>query len=204
MERCISLAGRLSELQMTNYPIQVEAYNPEWPMRFEILKELLTVHLDALIREIHHVGSTAVPGLAAKPVIDLDVILNDLSQLSIAIEQLEQLGYSYNGEMGITGRHAFFAKNVTNRFAHHLYICDPQSNAFKNHICLREFLRNNETIKHTYADLKKQLAASNAYDMDAYVQGKTAFITGILATAGFDDSALDLIQKENTFDAKTR
>jgi GrpB-like predicted nucleotidyltransferase (UPF0157 family) len=188
---------------MTNYPIQVESYNPEWPLRFELLKELLRGHLGALILEIHHVGSTAVPDLAAKSVIDLDVILKDLSQLNLAIEQLGQLGYNYMGEMGITGRHAFTAKGAVNKFPHHLYICDPQSDGFKNHICLRDFLRTNETARQAYADLKKQLAESNAYDMDAYVQGKTAFITGILARAGFDDSALNLIQKENSFDDET-
>lgn len=64
---------------------------------------------------------------------------------------------------------------------------------------LRDFLRSNAEASKQYAALKMQLAQSNAYDMDAYVQGKTAFITNILAAAGFDSSALDLIQKENTF-----
>jgi len=101
--------------------------------------------------------------------------------------------------MGITGRHAFSDDRSAFTFAHHLYICDSQSDAFKNHISLRDFLRSNTEASKQYEELKKQLAQSNIYDMDAYVQGKTTFITGILAAAGFERSSLDLIQKENTF-----
>jgi len=182
-------------------PIEIFAYDPEWPLQFEVLRRFFETQLGELIYEVHHVGSTAVPGLSAKPVIDLDIVLKDLSRLNTATDQLCRLGYTYRGEMGITGRHAFSAKGSTIAFAHHLYICDPQSNAFRNHISLRDFLRSNLEARDQYAKLKRQLAESNAYNMDGYVQGKTAFITRILATAGFDSSALDLIQKQNIFNA---
>jgi GrpB-like predicted nucleotidyltransferase (UPF0157 family) len=186
---------------MTNLPIDIESYNPDWPSRFQTLKRLIEVQLGTLIKEIHHVGSTAVPGLSAKPVIDLDIILNDYSQLNLAIDKLNESGYLYKGEMGITGRHAFSAMDCEVKFLHHLYICDPDSDAFKNHICLRNFLRSNAKAAVHYGKLKQQLAESNGDDMNAYVQGKTAFITKILAEAGFQNSALDSIRKENTFDS---
>jgi len=185
---------------MTAKPIEIIAYDPEWPGQFELLRRFFESELGELVQEIYHVGSTAVAGLSAKPVIDLDIVLKDLSLLDHAIAQLGVLGYTYRGEMGISGRHAFSSDVSAIAFAHHLYVCDPQSDAFKNHISLRDFLRSNPEARDEYAALKRQLAESNAYDMDAYVQGKTAFITRILAAAGFERSALDLIQKENTFD----
>lgn len=180
-------------------PIQILTYDPEWSRNFELLRGFFITQLGHMIQEIYHVGSTAVPGLSAKPVIDLDIVLTDLSKLEEAIDKLHQLGYIYRGEMGITGRHVFSADGSTFTFAHHMYICDPHSDAFKNHISLRDFLRSNAAASKQYGELKKQLIQSNAYDMDAYVHGKTAFITGILAAAGFERSSLDLIQKENTF-----
>jgi len=185
---------------MTNVPINIEPYNPDWPLRFQTLKYFMNVQLGTLLREVHHIGSTAVPGLCAKPVIDIDIVLKYHSDLLLAIDKLNESGYLYKGEMGITGRHAFLAMDCEIKFSHHLYICDPNSEAFRNHICLRNFLRNNAEVRKQYGKLKQQLAKSSNDDMNAYVQGKTAFITRILAEAGFGDSALDLIRKENTFD----
>lgn len=87
---------------MTAKPIEIIDYDPEWPLQFELLRRFFESQLGELIHEIHHVGSTAVPGLSAKPVIDLDIVLKELSQLDDAIDQLGGLGYAYLGEMGIT------------------------------------------------------------------------------------------------------
>lgn len=180
-------------------PIQIEAYNPDWPDKFAAICHRLRQHLGEMIGDIHHVGSTAVPGLRAKPIIDIDIILTDLSQLEQAIAILDQAGYRYQGEMGITGRHAFSYQFQEEHASHNLYICDPESEAFKNHICLRDFLRNNEAEKLEYGALKVQLANLHPYDLDRYVDGKTAFITGILERSGFAAQAIRLIRKENIF-----
>ena len=158
--------------------IVITDYDPNWPKIFEALKNRLSSALGDLAASIEHVGSTAVPGLAAKPIIDLDVLLarHDLPE---AIARLATLGYQYQGDLGIPDREAFLARAPDPR--HHLYVCPPTSREFRRHIAFRDYLRANQEAVSRYAGLKRSLAAKFPNDWAAYTNGKSEFVARALA-----------------------
>ncbi|MBY0414026.1 MAG: GrpB family protein [Bdellovibrionales bacterium] len=144
---------------------------------------------------IEHVGSTSVLGLAAKPVIDMDIIIPDMSFLEKAIERLRRIGYEYRGNLGIVDREAFKSKSPL--IKHNLYVCPQASVALKNHICLRDTLRAYPNLRDEYSSLKQELALKYPDSIDDYVEGKTDFILKILARNGLSSDRLEEIRKAN-------
>ena len=121
--------------------------------------------LGSVVIAVEHIGSTAVPGLAAKPIIDLDVVV--LTQnFALAIKRLGSLGYAHEGDRGIAGREAFRWPPAERR--HHLYLCAPDSPALCNHLFFRDHLRTHLATARAYADLKHILAQRHATDREAY------------------------------------
>lgn len=185
--------------------IIIEDYNTQWAEWFAELKALYQKQLAGLFIAIEHVGSTSVQGLAAKPVIDIDIIIEDTRHLAQIIEKLEQLGYKHVGDLGITGREAFkrlsdltpMAGSFRQLPKHNLYVCPANSLSLQNHLQLRDYLRNHPDTAKKYGDLKKQLAIKYAQDMDRYVEGKTEFITNILKLVGFSNNDLENIALQN-------
>jgi GrpB-like predicted nucleotidyltransferase (UPF0157 family) len=169
--------------------IEVVDYDPSWADRFALLR---TEYLHVLnvagveVIAVEHVGSTAVPGLAAKPVIDVDIVV-ELAHVRAASEALESLGFQPLGDRGIPGRWAFreppaFAGTNT-------YVVARDSLALKNHLRLRDTLRANNQLLQEYATVKRA-AAAHAADMLEYVSGKNDVVLRILAAAGLDDAEL--------------
>src|SRR5580698_3975683 len=109
----------------------IEDYDPRWPERFETLRARISGALASLAPEIEHVGSTAVPGLAAKPIIDMDVLLARAADLELVIARLAELGYEHEGDLGIRGREAF--KSPAGDITHHLHVCLPDCAEFGRH-----------------------------------------------------------------------
>jgi GrpB-like predicted nucleotidyltransferase (UPF0157 family) len=185
--------------------IIIEGYATEWPVTFEKLRSIYDCHLKGLIKDIQHVGSTSVPGLAAKPVIDIDIIIDAKNFFNEIIFKLSHLGYEYAGDQGIKDREAFkrissYAPidNSNHKWpSHNLYVCLDNGIALRNHIALRDFLRSHPEKAMEYAELKKKLVAENPYDIDLYIKNKTPFIIEILAAQGFDQNSLEIIKKEN-------
>ncbi|MCO4745962.1 MAG: GrpB family protein [Proteobacteria bacterium] len=173
--------------------IVVLDYDPTWPAAAKVLTAMLWPHVNGLAKAIEHVGSSSVPGLAAKPVIDLDIIV-DANALPATLEALAPLGYQHRGELGIRGRHAF--TRPKGAVAHNLYVCIDGSLGLRNHLALRSHLRAHPEDAAAYGALKKKLAAEHA-DIDAYVEGKTAFITGILARYSLSEDDLREIETSN-------
>ena len=159
-------------------PVIIEDYDPRWAGRFETLRTRISAALGSLATAIEHVGSTAVPGLAAKPIIDVDVLLRCSSDLPLAIERLRALGYGHQGDLGIAGREAFRATVAV--FPHHLYVCSPDSSEYGRHIAFRNHLRGNPADARAYEHLKRSLANRYGDNRDAYTLGKTDFIEAIL------------------------
>ena len=122
-------------------PVIIEDYDPRWPLLFEMLRLRIAAVLNELAVSIEHVGSTAVPGLASKPVIDIDVLLRSSTDLPVAIHRLAELGYEHEGDLGVSGREAFRAKDEA--VQHHLYVCPPESREYKRHIAFRNYLKAN-------------------------------------------------------------
>lgn len=161
-----------------NTPIIVEDYDPRWPQQFEALHSRIAAVLGPLAAAIEHVGSTAVRGLAAKPIIDLDVLLRSDEDLPAAIRALTSLGYQYRGDLGVAGREAFQAP--PDAFPHHLYVFPPDSREFRRHLAFRDHLRAHPADAAAYSHLKRNLAAQFAADRETYTQAKTEFVREIL------------------------
>jgi GrpB-like predicted nucleotidyltransferase (UPF0157 family) len=164
-----------------NSPIVIQNYDPLWPQRFQTLRSPIAVVLGGLAAAIEHVGSTAVPGLAAKPVIDIDILLTFATDLPLVIHKLASLGYAHRGDLGIAGREAF--RIPPGYFPHHLYVCPPGSEEYNRHIAFRNYLRTHPEDAHAYATLKSQLADKFRADREAYNQAKSAFVGEILRHA---------------------
>lgn len=167
----------------------VDEYNPAWPQMFNELKLAFEKELPNLFLSIEHVGSTSVPGLSAKPIIDLDIVIEDNNLLPLLSIELEKLGYYYQGDLGIEGREAFaridkYAPWGGNRrvwIEHHLYVCPKKSEELKRHLAFRNHLRENPKALYDYELLKKKLAASEK-DRVSYTAGKSDFINSILTS----------------------
>jgi GrpB-like predicted nucleotidyltransferase (UPF0157 family) len=160
-------------------PVVIVDYDPRWPATFASLADRLAAALGSLAVGIEHVGSTAVPGLAAKPIIDLDVVIASRADLPAVIDRLRLLGYDHEGDLGVPGRDAF--ASPPGGPSHHLYVCPAGSPALARHLALRDRLRADPEAAGAYGDLKRSLAARFGHDRAAYTDAKSAFIEALLA-----------------------
>jgi GrpB-like predicted nucleotidyltransferase (UPF0157 family) len=159
-------------------PVLVVSYDPAWPATFELLRDRVAPVLGDLAVGIEHVGATAVPGLAAKPIVDIDVVIRPDTDLAEIVQRLATLGYVHLGDLGITGREAFRAAPDLPR--HHLYVCAAGGAALQAHLILRDTLRADPALATAYGALKYELAERFRDDRDSYTEGKTPFITSVL------------------------
>ena len=162
-------------------PIIIVDYDLNWPGLFQSLRKRIAVALGDMAAAIEHVGSTAVPGLAAKPIIDIDVLLKSETMLPVAIQRLASLGYIYRGDLGVPEREAFFAP--AGDPPHHLYVCPPCCAEFRRHLAFRDYLRAHPKDAKTYADLKITLAERFREDRPAYNTAKGEFVTELTSRA---------------------
>jgi GrpB-like predicted nucleotidyltransferase (UPF0157 family) len=164
--------------------VVVVDYDAAWPARFEDEKTRIAAALRDLsdgIVAIEHVGSTAVNGLAAKPIIDIMLGVRDLSIGERCIHPLEAIGYDYRGEAGIPGR-LFFRKGQPR--SHHLHMVRHGSEFWERHILFRELLRRRPDLAAEYGALKKKLAIKYRTQRLEYTDAKTPFIEQALAEIG--------------------
>lgn len=180
---------------LANHTIQVVNYVPEWPNLFQRIRERIWPSICDFTIAIEHVGSTSVPGLAAKPVLDIDLVIPSRNEIQLAVTRLSNLGYAHRGDLGIEDREAFAAPK--DGPAHHLYVCPSESVALLNHLTLRDHLRVHPSDVEAYSALKKQLAEQCSGDLNSYVEGKTNFIVSILAQYGFSSERLESIRRAN-------
>ncbi len=141
----------------------IQPYSSSWVENFIQLKSKLDAGLKGLAYRIEHVGSTAVPNLDAKPIIDIDIIYyNDVDFGSIK-QKLERIGYYHNGNQGIQDRDVFKRNgntfcNILDTISHHLYVCPSHSKALERHIFSRDYFRKNEWARIKYQEMKYELA----------------------------------------------
>lgn len=168
---------------MWRRPIEVVNYDPAWPTLFaDIAAHVQAAFADGPLSRMEHVGSTSILGLPAKPVVDIDVVIPTRADLPDAVARLATLGYVHQGDLGITSREAFRSPPDLPR--HNLYVCAEDSPELRRHLLFRDYLRAHPDDARRYGDLKRDLAARHVTDTDAYVDGKTDFIKGILQKAG--------------------
>lgn len=169
---------------MRTAKVTVTPYDEAWRSEFEKIKSEIEVALGDLIIGIEHVGSTAVPGLSAKPCIDIDVIIKDNSLLSAVICALAGIGYFHEGDLGIRGREAFAYSDKQHLMKHHLYVCPSDSEELRRHILFRDFLRNNSEAAMEYGRVKEEAARLYPNDIEGYIEYKTPCIERLYSRCG--------------------
>lgn len=162
--------------------VKLAPYSSEWKSLFAQEERVLRASIGAYVVDIQHVGSTAIPGLEAKPIIDIAVAVRQLEDVEKCIEPLERLGYEYKGEEGHPGRF-FFAKGDPRRRTHYLHILEWNSNCWKGYIRFRDHLRQHKEAAREYARLKRELARKSQGNRDLYTPGKAEFIESVLRMA---------------------
>lgn len=166
--------------------IEVVDYDPAWPVLFaDITAPIRAAFAGGPPARVEHVGSTSIPGLPAKPVIDIDVVIPSRADLPDAIGRLAALGYEHQGDLGITSRDSF--KSPAGTPCHNLYVCAEDSPELRRHLAFRDYLRAHPEDAQRYAELKRELAARHVTDINAYVDGKAEFVHSILQKAGAEE-----------------
>jgi GrpB-like predicted nucleotidyltransferase (UPF0157 family) len=163
----------------------VEPYNPEWPRWFLRLQTFVYRNLVGTYYAVEHVGSTAVPGLWAKPIIDVDVVLRE-GKFANAKGRLVAAGYEYEGDQGTPGRESFRLADAGLKAAlpeHHLYVLDAGAEELRRHRAFRDFLRAHPDWVERLSAHKREVAARAGDDRQAYQDGKAAIVEEILALA---------------------
>jgi GrpB-like predicted nucleotidyltransferase (UPF0157 family) len=180
---------------MRERSVIVENYDPAWPRDFEMLRQRIWPDVADVALRIEHVGSTSVPGLAAKPIIDMTIVVRSRHEVPKAIARLASLGYVHRGTLGIDDREAFDHRADLRR--HNLYVCPAETIGVVNQIAVRDYLRAHPEAAARYGALKKQLADRFPDDIDGYVLGKTDFVLEILRRAGLTAEQINKIELDN-------
>lgn len=165
--------------------VKLVPYTPEWKRLYEVEKTALHMIVGFYILDIQHIGSTSIPGMLAKPIIDIAIAVADYEEARVCIPLIEGLGYEYRGERGIPRRH-LFAKGNPRVF--HIHMLEIDSLEWQNHLLFRDYLCQYPYVATQYAELKGQLASKYPQDRLAYQDGKAAFIERVLQIARAGES----------------
>ena len=155
--------------------ITVLNYDPEWPLKYERERKAIAEILDGNGISIYHIGSTSVPGLAAKPIIDMMAVVRSLEKVDDARGKFSELGYEYLGEFGIAGRRYFRKGGDERTYQIHIFQADDWNN-IERRLAFRDYMRTHEKERAEYAKIKTALAQRFPYDIDGYCDGKDAFV----------------------------
>jgi GrpB-like predicted nucleotidyltransferase (UPF0157 family) len=184
--------------------VELVPYSSAWAALFEDERARLQQALGADALDIQHIGSTAVPGLAAKPILDLGVVVTDETVVSACIPRLAALGYRYRGYRGASQGH-FFDLGPEDQLTHYLHMLRSGEPGWRNYLLFRDHLRAHPAAREAYLQLKQQLATDYAADRASYSAAKSTFVQQILATArrsGAGDADLaalsDLSKRQKT------
>ena len=168
-------------LGLESRAVRLVPYDPAWPELFAAEVTRLRAALPAdLPLALEHTGSTAVPGLVAKPVLDLLGGYPRGANVQAYIDALVRAGYIHRGEQGIPGRE-FFRRGEPR--AYHLHLAVQHGSFWREHLAFRDALRANPRVREAYAELKLDLARRYPRDREAYIEGKSAFITAVVRDA---------------------
>ncbi|HXH78146.1 GrpB family protein [Nocardioides sp.] len=172
--------------------IEVVPWSDAWARDFDEVASVLRTALATLPHaRVEHVGSTSVPGLAAKPILDIDVIVPG-PDVPAAVRALESVGYVHRGDLGVVGREAFRAPDDHPR--RHVYACAEGTMNVRNHLAVRDVLRARDDLRDEYADVKLSLASDPTMDIDTYIARKSAVVQRVLVASGefTEDELLDI------------
>ncbi|HEY0323990.1 MAG TPA: GrpB family protein [Pyrinomonadaceae bacterium] len=179
------MADTIQESSEQGEQIVIVEYNPRWPALFEEEKARILGLIHAWVESVEHIGSTSVPGLGAKPIIDIMVGIRSLADAPECISRLETIGYEYVPKHeAVLPLRRFFHKSATPcARTHHLHMVEPTGEFWERHILFRDALRANPETARQYYELKKALAARFGSDRDSYTDAKTSFIEAVVTRA---------------------
>lgn len=164
------------------YPVGIVNYDPQWPVLYEEEKGRILDVIGRRIAAIEHIGSTAVPELAAKPIIDIMIAVRRLADADKCIEPLQDIGYEYVREFEVEmPERRFFRKGPPEERTYHIHMIELTSEFWERHLLFRDYLRTHPEVAQQYYQLKKELAARYGSDREAYAEAKTPFIESIVA-----------------------
>jgi GrpB-like predicted nucleotidyltransferase (UPF0157 family) len=167
--------GKVSKIDKRR--VEVVSYNPNWKKMYKEESEKIKNILNDIIIDIHHIGSTAIPGIKAKPVIDILVEVKDIEGVDQYNYKMKELGYEAMGEYGIPKRR-FFRKGANKR-THHIHIFQSGNEEIERHINFKEYLIAHPDKAREYSKLKEELANKYTYDVENYTNHKSDFIKEI-------------------------
>jgi GrpB-like predicted nucleotidyltransferase (UPF0157 family) len=178
------LGSDKESLGLESGTVVVVPYDPRWPDEFVTAAGEIRDALGSSVIAVHHVGSTSVPGLCAKPILDLLVAVADLEQSLRLVPSLEEIGYEFRPDEEIPDRHYFRRRRSTVR-THHLSLAEPTSHYHRVTLAFRDALRADPARARAYCELKLALARRFPLNREKYIEGKSAFVAEILAAADF-------------------
>jgi len=158
--------------------VEVVPHDDLWAAKFDLEEDRLRNLLGDLIVNVHHIGSTAIPGIVAKPIVDILVEVKNLDNVNQFNPGMKQLGYIAKGEFGIAGRR-FFIKGTELDRTHHVHIYEVGDVEVARHINFRDYLMLHPNVAVEYSHLKEKLAEKYPNDIDAYMHEKNKFIENI-------------------------
>ncbi len=161
--------------------VKLVSYKPAWAVAYLRERKRLRVALHGIAQGIEHIGSTAVPGICAKPLIDMMVGLNSLRDVAECRGPLQALGYGYRGS--VVAGERLFVKGPDHKRTHYLHIIRIGSRYWSLHLKFRDYLRKHDVVAQEYATLKRRLAVINPRNRPAYNAGKEPFIRNVLRAA---------------------
>jgi hypothetical protein len=168
---------------MRTKSVVIEKWNPKWKDEFEKIVASLGKDIIYNSIKIEHVGSTSVEGMSAKPIIDLDIVI-EKDKFEIIKRLLNDKGYEHEGDLGIEGREAFSYSGKEELMTHHLYVCPKDSKELFKHITFRNFLKDNPALAAEYSRVKEQAAVLYHDDIDKYMEFKSEIIEKIYKKCG--------------------
>ena len=155
--------------------VEVMPHSPGWAAAFRAEAQRLRATLGDEIVAVHHVGSTAIPGIKAKPIIDILLEVREVERLDERGPEMAALGYEARGEFGLPGRR-FFVKDTDGRRTHHVHAYATGNPELERHLAFRDFMISHPEHADTYGRLKEDLAREFPTDIEGYMDGKDAFI----------------------------
>ncbi|MFN0075561.1 MAG: GrpB family protein [Prosthecobacter sp.] len=155
---------------------QVVPHDPVWKQQYAREAELITSALNDMAAKLHHIGSTAISDIAAKPIIDILIEIDDLRELDARSSAMEQLGYEAMGEFGIPGRRYFRKNDAFGIRTHQIHAFETGSPGALRHLAFRGYMIAHPAAAQAYGALKERLAQQHPDDFEAYMDGKDAFI----------------------------
>jgi GrpB-like predicted nucleotidyltransferase (UPF0157 family) len=161
--------------------LKLSPHREEWHELFAAEAHQLISAARKYALAVEHIGSTAICGIAAKPIIDIALAVREIADVEQIIRPFENLGYIYCGENGIPSRH-YFRKGSPLR-THHLHVVRIESDFWRNHLLFRDYLRAHPQIAAQYENLKRELAQTHRENRETYTEGKTEFIENVLKAA---------------------